>query len=162
VEASVNRSEHQSCVKSSRHESQPSHPLFFQQLSGCKGQNFSELLLAQGIAACETIAPDMNPGRAILEALEAMKPEDPVEAALIVQMLTGHHRAMEMMAKAGRPGSQEVQDKYLHLAVRLLSLYTRQIEAFARYRRKGIQKVEVQHLTVESGAQAIVGQVMKA
>jgi len=43
-----------------------------------------------------------------------------------------------------------------NLAVKLLRIFTSQMEALQRYRGKGQQKVTVEHVHVNAGAQAIV------
>jgi len=44
-------------------------------------------------------------------------------------------------------------------AIKLLRLHNETIEALSRYRRGGEQKVVVQHVNVNNGGQAIVGNV---
>jgi hypothetical protein len=48
---------------------------------------------------------------------------------------------------------------FTNFAHRLLRTYTAQVEALKTYRSKGEQKVEVEHVHVHRGGQAIVGAV---
>lgn len=50
-------------------------------------------------------------------------------------------------------------DLTLKHAVRLMSLYERQLAALDKRRGKGRQKITVEHVTVQAGGQAIVGDV---
>jgi hypothetical protein len=40
---------------------------------------------------------------------------------------------------------------------RMMRIYTKQMETIAQYRRKGEQRMVVEHITINSGGQAIVG-----
>jgi len=44
-------------------------------------------------------------------------------------------------------------------STKLMGLYVLQVEALQKYRAKGRQKIIVQHVTVESGGQAVVGDI---
>ena len=49
--------------------------------------------------------------------------------------------------------------RYGRHAQRLLRIYSQQVAAFAKYRNGGKQTVEVKHVNVEKGGQAIIGDV---
>ncbi len=51
------------------------------------------------------------------------------------------------------------RDTNLKHAVKFMGIFTKQLEALARLRGKGQQKMTVERVNVESGGQAIVGQV---
>lgn len=51
------------------------------------------------------------------------------------------------------------RDQNLKHAVKLLGIYERQLAALDKHRGKGQQKITVEHVTVEAGGQAIVGNV---
>ena len=53
--------------------------------------------------------------------------------------------------------STATRDSCLRAAQKMMALYTRQLEALNRHRGKGQQKVTVEYVNVEAGAQAIVG-----
>jgi hypothetical protein len=79
---------------------------------------------------------------------------------LAVQMVSTHHAALECSRRA-MIGEQsfEGRNQNLKFASTLMNLYTRQMEALNRHRGKGQQKVTVEHVHVEAGAQAVVGSV---
>jgi len=75
-------------------------------------------------------------------------------------MVATHSAAMEGLKRAMLPGQTfEGRDQNLKHATKLLSLYARQVEVLDKHRGKGQQKVTVEHVHVEKGGQAIVGNV---
>ena len=94
------------------------------------------------------------------ELFESLAPNDSVEAMLALQMVGTHSAAMECLRRAMIPNQLlQATDSYLRSAQKLMALYTRQMEALNRHRGKGQQKVTVEYVNVEPGAQAIVGSV---
>lgn len=96
---------------------------------------------------------------AALALMEAVAPQDELEGALAVQMASNHALTMEMLCRAKSTGDVDQLAMYANLAVKLQRTFTAQIEALARMRGKGQQTVRVEHVTVQAGAQAIVGDV---
>lgn len=98
--------------------------------------------------------------QAALDALRGIRPRDEAEGMLAAQMIATHHAAMECMRRANVPDqSMKGIDLTLKHAVRLMSLYERQLAALDKRRGKGRQKITVEHVTVQAGGQAIVGDV---
>jgi hypothetical protein len=64
-----------------------------------------------------------------------------------------------MLGRAKTSDRTDHIELYGNMAVKLQRTFTAQIEALARLRGKGQQTVRVEHVTVHSGAQAIVGDV---
>lgn len=96
---------------------------------------------------------------AALAMVEAVAPTDELEASLAVQMAGCHALAMEMLGRAKTTERSDHIELYGNMAVKLQRTFTAQIEALARMRGKGQQTVRVEHVTVQPGAQAIVGDV---
>ena len=97
---------------------------------------------------------------ATVAAFAGIDARDPAEAMLAAQMVATHDTAMQCLARAARPGqSAQVREAATRQAVRLMSLYGRQIDALDRHRGHGRATVQVGHVRIEPGAQAIVGQV---
>lgn len=85
---------------------------------------------------------------------------DGVEAMLAVQMVAIHNAAMGFLRKATLPEqSFEGMEANVNRATKLLRTYVAQVEALSRFRTKGQQTIKVEHVTVESGGQAVVGNV---
>jgi hypothetical protein len=103
---------------------------------------------------------DARPANAALAFIRSIKPRDEMEACLAAQMAATHSA---VMAFAGRLSTVETipqQDSAINAYNKLTRSYCAQMEALKRYRSTGEQKVTVQHVTVEGGGQAIVGNVM--
>jgi hypothetical protein len=95
-----------------------------------------------------------------MDTLSAIEPRDDFERMLVVQMVACHHAAMEcfrraMLAKQSFAGS----DMALKHAQKMMTTYARHLETLNKHRGKGHQKVAVEHVHVEAGGQAIVGNV---
>ncbi|MGH1455073.1 MAG: hypothetical protein ACRBBV_18100 [Paracoccaceae bacterium] len=88
-----------------------------------------------------------------------IEPQDAVEAMLVAQM-TATHVAMTTLSR--RMLSQQsylARESCERSVTRLSRSYLAQMEALRKYRAKGQQVVRVERVTVESGGQAIVGNV---
>ncbi len=95
-----------------------------------------------------------------LELYESIKPEGGMEGMLAAQMVGTHSAALECLRRAAIDGQTcEGRNLALAQAQKLMSLYTKQVAALDKHRGKGQQKVTVEHVNVEAGGQAIVGNV---
>lgn len=97
----------------------------------------------------------------MLDRLRSIDPRDSSESMLAIQMLATQAFTMESFRKATECDglSPKVQDAYLSQAMRLSSLYVRQMEALDRRRQRGQQNITVRHVQVDPGGKAIVGNV---
>ncbi len=95
----------------------------------------------------------------IVAAVAEIKPRDGVERMLAVQMAATH----VAMVRAGRrmAHAENLAQVQAHTNgyTKLARTYTAQMEALRKHRNGGKQTVTVQHVTVEGGGQAIVGNV---
>ena len=112
------------------------------------------------------LPPDIDEGERnarlirALELYESLTPADGLEGMLTAQMVGTHHAALECLRRAAIPEQTlEAKDMNLKHAQKLMALYTQQVAALNKHRGKGQQKVTVEHVTVQSGGQAIVGNV---
>jgi len=67
--------------------------------------------------------------------------------------------ALEYLKRSSQGGASENGRIAFHRAERLLKLFASQVDTLKRYRHGGEQRVTVEHVTVNSGGQAIVGSV---
>jgi len=75
-------------------------------------------------------------------------------------MVGTHEAALECLRRAALPNQTfEGRDMALKHAHKLMTLYTQQLATLNKHRGKGQQKVTVEHVNVEAGGQAIVGNV---
>lgn len=91
---------------------------------------------------------------------ESIKPRDGSESMLAAQMVGAHSAALECLRRAAVEGQTIAgRDMALKHAQKLMSLYAKQLETLNKHRGKGQQKVTVEHVNIEPGGQAIVGNV---
>lgn len=77
-----------------------------------------------------------------------------------MQMVRAHNLAMHYLELAGgKNQTVRVVEALSKAANLLLRTFSKQVEALKTYRSKGQQKVEVEHVHVHRGGQAIVGAV---
>jgi hypothetical protein len=93
-------------------------------------------------------------------AIHSLGARDGLEALLAVQMVTVHTLAMRFLANVViRDQTDAGIELYTNRANRLLRTFTAQMEALKKHRSTGEQHVTVEHVTVQSGGQAVVGAV---
>ena len=91
--------------------------------------------------------------------VDSMKPKDAAEALLMAQMAANHQATMMLARRLNHIENLPQQDAAERALNKLARTYAGQLEALKRYRSKGHQVVRVERVTVQSGAQAIVGTV---
>ncbi len=92
--------------------------------------------------------------------LEGIAPQDEIEGMLAVQMIGVHNLAMSLMSRAMITDQTfEGRQANVNYATKMLRTFTTQMEALKRYRTGGEQKVIVEHVHVNEGGQAIVGNI---
>jgi hypothetical protein len=97
---------------------------------------------------------------AALAMIEAAAPKDEIEAALAVQMACTHTAAMAVLAKLDVAFATERRIAAFGSATaRLLKAYAMQVEVLRRLRTGGQQFVRVEHVQVNEGGQAVIGNV---
>ena len=137
-------------------------------VSGAKNPTLNTELVNQALASLWMpggISEDQNQERAIaaMVLLKSIKSENEIESMLATQMVGTHSAAMECLRRAMIPQQTfEGREQNLKHAAKLLSIYTGQMDALNKNRGKGQQKVTVEHVHVEAGAQAVVGNVQAA
>ena len=92
--------------------------------------------------------------------VDAMKPKDAAEALLFTQMAAVHQATMMMARRLNHVENILQQDAAERALNKLARTYAAQMDTLKRYRSNG-QTVRVERVTVESGGQAIVGNVSK-
>jgi hypothetical protein len=95
--------------------------------------------------------------------IEAAAPKDEIEAALAVQMACTHTAAMAVLAKMNVAfGTEQRVAAFGSAAARLMRAFATQVEILRRLRNGGQQFVRVEHVHVNGGGQAVIGNVKKA
>lgn len=93
-----------------------------------------------------------------------IQPQDAVEGMLVTQMIAAHNLAMKKTSAAimGESSSLKQAEHASKVAMQAMRVFTAQVEALARWRSKGQQKIIVQHVQVNQGGQAVIGDVNNA
>jgi hypothetical protein len=107
--------------------------------------------------------PSETATNAALALIEAAAPRNETEGALAVQMACTHAAAMSVLARfRGCGGTERHVVALATAAARLTRAYSVQVETLRRLRHGGDQYVRVEHVHVNDGGQAIVGNVKTA
>lgn len=99
---------------------------------------------------------------AALRLLLDLRPQNAMERMLVSQLIATDQAASLCMGIGVQDtNGAEARRKYLSLAMQFQGLQVRQIEALAKLRNGGQQRVVVEHISVEAGAQAVIGNVSR-
>ena len=82
-----------------------------------------------------------------------------IESALVIQMACTHSAAMAVLNRLGGASGDRTVAAMASAAGRLLRTYATQVEALRRLRNGGSQTVRVEHVHVNEGGQALIGNV---
>ena len=100
---------------------------------------------------------------AALAMIAAAAPKDEIEGALAVQMSCTHAAAMAILGKLDSGFGEERRiATFASAAARLLRAYAMQMEVLRRLRHGGHQYLRVEHVHVNDGGQAVIGNVKPA
>ncbi len=95
----------------------------------------------------------------LLATVAGVEPKDEVEAMLAAQMASVHNATMASARRLKVAETPLQRDTAGRAINKLARTFVAQVEALKRYRTGGEQKVTVEHVTVNDGGQAIVGNV---
>ena len=110
-----------------------------------------------GNKTSEVVTENAN---ASMAAILEIDPQDSTELMLAAQMVTVHNLTMEMSRRALL--SEQTEDGVnfnINRTTKLMRTYMAQMEALNKYRNKGKQQITVQHVNVNDGGQAVIGDV---
>ena len=96
---------------------------------------------------------------AVLAVLDGIKPKNEIEAMLASQIAVTHALAMELMGRTKRATDPGLFESSGNMAIKLMRTYALQMEVLATMRRGGKQTMQVKHVHVYPGGQAVVGNV---
>jgi hypothetical protein len=104
----------------------------------------------------EIDADDLN---FLLSVVSDIEPRDQVDTMRTAQMAAVHTATMTFANRLKQVVTIEQQDSAEKAFNKLTRTFTSQMEALRKYRHGGEQKVTVQHVNVNDGGQAVVGNV---
>lgn len=142
------------------HASEPVGLALMMDALGTGSQMFADAIVVQVANAAakggELQAQDLNRHFAIVQVIG---PRDEVEALLAVQMAAVHCASMEVARHLINSQTLTQRDSSSNALTKLTRTFAAQVETLKRYRSTGEQSIRVQHVTVNEGGQAIVGNV---
>jgi hypothetical protein len=103
--------------------------------------------------------PDPYAMNHLLAMIASVEPRDGIEAMLATQMGVVHQATLRAARQLRASETIPQQDSNSNSLTKLARTFASQVEALKRYRSSGEQKVVVEHVTVNEGGQAIVGNV---
>jgi hypothetical protein len=128
-------------------------------MTGSADENLALVLISQvrGTLSTSGGLSEAQVVNGAVAALKGLAPRDELEGMLAAQMVATHSAAMECLRRATNGQTLEGRDQDLKHATKLLGMYARQVEALDKHRGKGQQTITVEHVTVNAGGQAVVG-----
>ncbi len=97
----------------------------------------------------------------MLSVVKGIEPEDEIESMLAAQLAAVHMATMTFARRLAHVDNIPQQDSAERAFNKLARTFATQVEALRRHRTGGEQKVTVEHVTVNEGGQAIVGNVAR-
>ncbi|HTJ53713.1 MAG TPA: hypothetical protein VL443_29865 [Cyclobacteriaceae bacterium] len=129
-------------------------------LTATKDSELAQDICLRGICAMPEQNENEQNINIVYQILSDMEPKDSVEARLALQIHTLYAQGMEYLNRAKGETKLHHSEFYMKCALKILRLHNESLEALSRYRRKGEQRVVVQHVNVENGGKAIVGNIL--
>jgi hypothetical protein len=132
-----------------------------EQSTGMPNEHAGKLLITQ-VMYClpEEMRNQATYIEAALSMLQGIKPVDELEGMLAAQMAAVHLISMNMAGRCMIEGQTvDGVNSCVNRITKLTRTFTNQMEALQRYRGKGKQTIQVQHVQVNEGGQAVVGNV---
>ena len=127
---------------------------------GTTDKQFFDLFIKQLINAgtqgrdCDGEGPNF-----MLSVVKSIEPQDEIEALLAAQMAAVHMATMTFVRRLAHVESIPQQDSAEKTLNKLTRTFTTQMDALKKYRDAPQQRVHVEHVHVNEGGQAIVGNV---
>lgn len=95
----------------------------------------------------------------LIAVIKGIEPRDQLEAMLAAQMGAIHMLTMDFARRLNAADNIPQWDSAERALNKLVRSFAVQVETLKRYRSDGSQKVTVEHVTVNEGGKAIVGNI---
>ncbi|MCF1710273.1 hypothetical protein L0V05_15780 [Tabrizicola sp. J26] len=103
---------------------------------------------------------DAEASNFVMSVVRGIAPKDELESMLAMQMGAIHAATMTLARRLNNVTSIPQQDAAERALNKLARTFAMQMDTLKRYRTGGQQKVTVEHVTVNEGGQAIVGNLV--
>lgn len=114
----------------------------------------------QLIAVARNYGKSEDTVNAAISLVAQIRPKDPIEAMLVNQMVSVHLLTMASAARVFVKGQFiDGTSLYLREVNKLTRTFAAQMDALNKHRGKGQQKMTVEHIHVNEGGQAVIGNV---
>lgn len=130
----------------------------FLEAFGTKSERFAEVV-ALGLGGLSNDTKNLEAPNAAIAMMAEIGPRDGLEAMLASQMAAVHIATMKCAGHLMMATNLKQQDAHERAVNKLARTFAAQVEALRKHRTGGEQKVTVEHVTVNDGGQAIVGEV---
>jgi hypothetical protein len=95
----------------------------------------------------------------MIAVIKGIEPKDQLECMLAAQMAAVHMLTMDFARRLANADNIPQRDSAERALNKLVRSFAVQVETLKRYRSDGSQKVTVEHVTINEGGRAIVGNV---
>ncbi len=130
------------------------------QALGTRNGDFTQAIVAQlSQLSVKQVEVDLMTLNFCLSVIADLEPRDQVEAMLAAQIAAVHTATMTFAKRLNHVDNIQQQDSAEKAFNKLTRSFTSQMEALRKYRNGGEQKVTVQHVNVNEGGQAVVGNI---
>jgi hypothetical protein len=123
---------------------------------------YTGLLVQLGKAVTRGQSVDEQALNFIVSVIKGVEPKDQLETMLAAQMAAVHMLTMDFARRLGNADNILQQDSAERAFNKLARTFAAQVEALKRYRSNGEQRFTVEHISVNEGGKAIVGNVTQA
>ncbi len=129
-------------------------------ITGTDDQDLAKDIIDRAIFAMPMANGKEHNTNVVYQSLSDCEPKDSLEAKLCAQCTALYAQGMQYLSRVEKSDMMCQIEFNMKCAIKLLRLHNETTEALARYRRKGEQKVVVQHVNVNDGGKAIVGNMI--
>jgi hypothetical protein len=132
---------------------------------GTRSSDFvnASLLQLQGAAQLPCGGISETAMNAALAMIEGVAPQNEIDGAVAIQMACAHAAAVTVLTRLGGGGGTERRVVALaSAAARLMRAFAGHVETLRRLRHGGDQYVRVEHVHINEGGQAVIGNVKPA
>ena len=126
-------------------------------MTGYKNPEANNYLLNQLYAI---VGKDQLP--AAMALMQGIAPQTPLEGIMAVQLITLHHMTQTFANRMNNDNNTYAQnDTIVNRTTKLVRASTALMETLIKSRNQGKQVIQVQHVTVNEGGQAMLGQASR-
>ncbi len=142
------------------HPDQETASILMMALLGTLDSDFADGLIGQLVnAGAGRDGSDARGPNFLLGAIKGIGPRDEVESMLTAQLAVTHTLAMRFGRGLAIADTVQKQDAAERAFTKLTRSFVAQVEGLKRYRSTGEQKIQVSHVVVANGGQAVLGNI---